>query len=63
MGIIICESRAEYILSEEFNVQGSNLYKHQYMGNIQGAASEAAKLSQAYTADLKRQPWNSISCI
>ena len=34
---------------KKFNVQGSNLYKHQYMSNIQGAASEAAKLSQAYT--------------
>lgn len=35
---------------KKFNVQGSNMYKHQYMTNIQGAASEAAKLSQAYTA-------------
>lgn len=39
---------------KKFNVQGSNLYKHQYMSNIQGAASEAAKLSQAYTSDLKK---------
>lgn len=39
---------------KKFNVQGANLYKHQYMSNIQGAASEAAKLSQAYTADLKK---------
>ncbi|MCC8026502.1 MAG: SH3 domain-containing protein [Clostridium sp.] len=38
---------------KKFNVQGANLYKHQYMSNIQGAASEAAKLAQAYTADLK----------
>ena len=39
---------------KKFNVQGANLYKHQYMSNVQGAASEAAKLSQAYTADLKK---------
>lgn len=39
---------------KKFNVQGPNLYKHQYMTNIQGAASEGAKLSQAYTADLKK---------
>lgn len=38
---------------KKFNVQGSNLYKHQYMSNIQGAASEAAKLSQAYTDAVK----------
>ena len=39
---------------KKFNVQGANLYKHQYMTNIQGAASEAAKLAQAYTADVKK---------
>lgn len=39
---------------KKFNVQGSNPYKHQYMSNVQGAASEAAKLSQAYTADMKK---------
>ena len=33
---------------KKFNVQGSNLYKHQYMTNIQGAASEAERLSKAY---------------
>lgn len=38
---------------KKFNVQGGNLYKHQYMSNIQGAASEAAKLSQAYTDAMK----------
>lgn len=38
---------------KKFNVQGSNPYKHQYMSNVQGAASEAAKLSQAYTATMK----------
>lgn len=39
---------------KKFNVQGSNLYKHQYMSNIQAAASEGAKLSQAYTASMKQ---------
>ena len=35
---------------KKFNVQGSNLYKHQYMTNIQGAASEAERLSRAYSS-------------
>lgn len=39
---------------KKFNVQGSSPYKHQYMSNIQGAASEAAKLSKAYTDDMKK---------
>lgn len=39
---------------KKFNVQGQNLYKHQYMSNVQGAASEAAKLAQAYTSSLKQ---------
>ncbi|MCI9359659.1 MAG: SH3 domain-containing protein [Hungatella sp.] len=39
---------------KKFNVQGSNLYKHQYMTNVQGAASEGAKLSQAYNAQVKQ---------
>lgn len=38
---------------KKFNVQGSNLYKHQYMTNIQGAAGEGAKLAQAYSAEMK----------
>ncbi len=39
---------------KKFNVQGNNLYKHQYMTNIQGAASEGAKLSDAYSSQLKQ---------
>lgn len=39
---------------KKFNVQGSNLYKHQYMTNIQGAASEGAKLAEAYGNELKK---------
>lgn len=40
---------------KKFNVQGSNLYKHQYMTNIEGAADEGAKLSAAYTAQMKKE--------
>lgn len=39
---------------KKYNVQGSNLYKHQYMTNVQGAAGEGAKLSKAYSASLKQ---------
>ncbi len=39
---------------KKFNVQGSNLYKHQYMTNIQAAASEGAKLEEAYSSQLKQ---------
>ena len=35
---------------KKFNVQGSNPYKHQYMSNVQGAASEAERLSKAYSS-------------
>lgn len=38
---------------KKFNVQGSNLYKHQYMTNVQGAASEGAIYAKAYSAELK----------
>lgn len=31
---------------KKFNVQGSNLYKHQYMTNVQAAAAEGASLSK-----------------
>ncbi len=39
---------------KKFNVQGNNIYKHQYMTNVQGAASEGAKLSEAYTSQVKQ---------
>lgn len=39
---------------KKFNVQGSNLYKHQYMTNVQAAASEGAKLDEAYSSHLKQ---------
>ncbi|MBR5266780.1 MAG: SH3 domain-containing protein [Lachnospiraceae bacterium] len=40
---------------KKFNVQGSNLYKHQYMTNIEGAAGEGAKLARAYTDAMKSE--------
>lgn len=38
---------------KKFNVQGSNLYKHQYMTNVQGAASEGAIYAKAYSSELR----------
>ena len=38
---------------KKWNVQGANLFKHQYMTNVQGAAEEGAKLSSAYNKDMK----------
>lgn len=38
---------------KKFNVQGSNLYKHQYMTNVQGAASEGAIYAKAYSDEMK----------
>ncbi|MCI7795556.1 MAG: dockerin type I domain-containing protein [Lachnospiraceae bacterium] len=40
---------------KKFNVQGSNLYKHQYMTNVEAAAGEGAKLARAYTDEMKKQ--------
>ncbi|MCI8517572.1 MAG: SH3 domain-containing protein [Hungatella sp.] len=39
---------------KKFNVQGTNLYKHQYMTNVQAAAAEGAKLEEAYSSQLKQ---------
>lgn len=39
---------------KKFNVQGTNLYKHEYMTNVQGAASEGYKLGEAYSDSLKQ---------
>lgn len=33
---------------KKFNVQGSNLYGHQYMTNVQGASSEGIHMAKAY---------------
>ncbi len=42
---------------KKFNVVGSNLYKHQYMTNIEGAAAEGARLSTAYSESQKNFPF------
>ena len=39
---------------KRFNVQGSNLYKHQYMTNVQAAASEGYQMSAAYSDEMKQ---------
>ncbi|MCI8886774.1 MAG: SH3 domain-containing protein [Hungatella sp.] len=39
---------------KKFNVQGNNLYKHQYMTNVEAAAAEGAKLQEAYNSQLKQ---------
>ena len=39
---------------KKFNVQGANIHKHQYMTNVQGAASEGAVFSKAYNSDMKK---------
>lgn len=38
---------------KKFNVQGSNIYKHQYMTNVEAAASEGALFGQGYGNTLK----------
>ncbi len=38
---------------KKFNVQGSNIYKHQYMTNTQGAAEEGKHLGKAYSAEMR----------
>lgn len=38
---------------KKYNVQGSNLYKHQYMTNVDGAAAEGSIFAEAFSAELK----------
>ena len=38
---------------KKFNVQGSNPYTHQYMTNVQGAASEGSHVADAYSEDAR----------
>ena len=38
---------------KKFNVQGINLYQHQYMTNVPAAASEGAKVAAAYNDQIK----------
>lgn len=39
---------------KKFNVQGSSLYLHQFMTNIQGAASEGSKMAEAYSSNMRQ---------
>ena len=39
---------------KKFNVQGTNLYKHQYMTNVEGAAAEGAKMADAYNETMRK---------
>lgn len=41
---------------KKYNVQGSNLYKHQYMTNVDGAASEGSIFAESYSDTLKSMP-------
>lgn len=38
---------------KKYNVQGSNMYKHQYMTNVDGGAAEASIFAEAYSSSLK----------
>ena len=38
---------------KKFNVQGSDIYKHQYMTNVQGAIGEGKKVASAYDANAR----------
>ena len=39
---------------KKFNVQGNNLYSHQYMTNVQGAYSEGIIMSRAYGTNARK---------
>ena len=41
---------------KKYNVQGSNLYKHQYMTNVDGAASEASIFAESFSDRIKSMP-------
>ncbi len=38
---------------KKFNVQGSNMYKHQYMTNIDGASAEGSLFAEGFSTQLK----------
>lgn len=42
----LCKKGQDTLYLKKFNVQGSNLYKHQYMTNVQAAAAEGLTLSK-----------------
>lgn len=39
---------------KKFNVQGSNIYEHQYMTNVQGAASEGQHVAKGYDENARK---------
>lgn len=39
---------------KKFNVQGSSIYSHQYMTNVQGAASEGKHMAKAYDENARK---------
>ena len=43
---------------KKYNVQGSNIYKHQYMTNVDGAASEGSIFAEGFTAEQKNTALN-----
>ncbi len=43
---------------KKFNVQGSNMYNHQFMTHVLAAASEGAKVSKAYSDSMKATALN-----
>lgn len=43
---------------KKYNVQGSNMYKHQYMTNVNGAASEASIFAEGFTSQQKSTALN-----
>ena len=43
---------------KKYNVQGSNMYKHQYMTNVDGAAAEGSILAEGFTAHQKNTALN-----
>ncbi len=43
---------------KKYNVQGSNMYKHQYMTNVDGAASEGSIFAEGFSEELKQTALN-----
>ena len=43
---------------KKYNVQGSNMYKHQYMTNVDGAASEGSIFAEGFTSEQKSTALN-----
>ena len=41
---------------KKYNVQGGNMYKHQYMTNVDAAAAEASLFAEAYSDGLRSKP-------